>query len=376
MEAAVAAGIAAGLNGGIVVTSSNEIPTYSAHIGAGASAAELDLLYEGVHVFKRNRRGFLDSRVMYIEGPNLWVGKSKGSATKRFPLEDLHTRLPPRGAPPSGAWLTMYRKNKAVGPQGKTMSGTVSTEKLLLRPNTKKMSKVLKRQGAADITIDIEALHRWLSAAVQERQNELTARGAPLVRAPARGALESGDSQYDGGGNGLSMVGGGSIALQGQLEKKEWRFVWRNYHFCLSGKQLSVLRGRLPPPGAVAPPVPRAVYTVVQFNDVQDRPGKRSNRFNFVVQAHDGTHRRGCRTEIGGNCPGCRTESTLMVASRSVVVKAEWCAATFNALYAMPEGEGITRSNAMHGGNPNATRPKTGRVTEHIMLASQSSKYD
>ena len=180
----------------------------------------------------------------------------------------------------------------------------------------------------------------------------------------------------------MNMVGGGSIALQGQLEKKEWRFVWRNYHFCLSGKQLSVLKGRLPPPGAVAPPVPRAVYTVVQFNDVQDRPGKRSNRFNFVVKAHDGTHGsrmvdgREVTTCRGGNCPGCGTESTLMVASRSVVVKAEWCAATFNALYAMPEGEGITRSNAMHEGNPNATRPKTGRVTEHIMLASQSSKYD
>jgi hypothetical protein len=133
--------------------------------------------------------------------------------------------------------------------------------------------------------IEVQRLHASALAAVLPRASALIRK--ELLGEPARPSVSV-------------RVDDGEISVQGQLEAKEWQFVWRNLQFSLRGCQLEVGRER--------------ARTLVSLEDVPQRPGKRQHRWNFIVHDRAGA------------------PETLMVNADTAADKCEWFAAASRVL--------------------------------------------
>ena len=223
----------------------------------GSVRAELEA---GLVVDKKNRRGRVQSRRLFLVGDTLWVGRSKSKATKSFPLAGaLFQRAgsSPLGDERGEHWLRICRRDPARGPKGFTLARSVSTMRIELR-------------GQGD---DAPRLLQMLTAVGEEFYKQLQRR--------RRGVVER--CGNDGGGGALSIVGSpmGAAAptfLEGTLEKKSrWLKRWGARVFTLHGKTLSYVDsgGQL------------HCFEIKGVQQVPQRGGKRQHRFDLTARPAD-----------------------------------------------------------------------------------------
>lgn len=239
----------------------------------GSVRAELEA---GLVVDKKNRRGRVQSRRLFLVGDTLWVGRSKSKATKSFPLAGAFFQRAdssPLGDERGEHWLRICRRDAARGPKGFTVVKSVSTMRVEL-------------QGQGD---DAPRLLQMLTAVAEEFFKQLQRRALQKM---AEGSEEWGLERGGDGGRSaslsetaqrVSIVGSpvGAIAptfLEGTLEKKsQWLKRWGARVFTLHGRTLSYVDsgGQL------------HCFEIKGVQQVPQRAGKRQHRFNLTARPAD-----------------------------------------------------------------------------------------
>ena len=236
----------------------------------GSARVELEA---GLVVDKKNRRGRVQSRQLFLVGDTLWVGRSKSKATKSFPLAGAFFQR--AGSSPLGDergehWLRICRRDAARGPKGFTVARSVSTMRVELR-------------GQGD---DAPRLLQMLTAVAEEFYKQLQRRAA--LQKMAEGSEEWGLERGGDGGRSASLqrvsivgspVGAATPTfLEGTLEKKSrWLKRWGARVFTLHGRTLSYVDGG----GQLH------CFEIKSVQQVPQRVGKRQHRFNLTARPAD-----------------------------------------------------------------------------------------
>lgn len=224
----------------------NEVPLND----ADRARAKLEA---GVEVDKKNSRGKVQVRLLYLVGDTLWVGKSKNKATKSFPLSGVLLRKVAADDQAAQHWLRICRQHAAVGPKGQTRAASVSTMRVEVRG----------RGAAAHELLDL------LSTVTEAFHVRM------IARKPLRAVADDDSAKSLVTTVGSTVGASAPTFLEGMLERKSrWLKRWAERKFTLHGTDLSYKNGV----------GKHHRFEVLGISDVPQRRGMRQHRFNLTVR--------------------------------------------------------------------------------------------